>query len=85
MQKFENWGKLVITTPSNFGNDIIYPLMCKFRLRNWNGVLSDHITIYNKDRFMVVEKDFWLKIEHFGYFEFFCNQLIVYKKMKPTG
>lgn len=76
----KKWGKLVITTPSNFGNDIIYPLMCKLWYRWGNGVLSDHITIYNKDRFMVAANDFWLEIESFKFFEFFCNQVVIFNK-----
>lgn len=74
-------GKLVITTPTVFGNDIVYPILCKMGFRKWNWVLSDHITIYNKDRFNVVAQDFNLKVEHFEHFEFFCNQLIVFKKI----
>lgn len=76
----KKWGKLIITTPSNFWNDIIYPLMCKFGYRWGNGVLSDHITIYNKDRFMVAANDFWLEIESFKFFEFFCNQVVIFRK-----
>lgn len=72
--------KIIITTPTNFGNDIIYPLMCKFWLRKWIGVLMDHITIYNKDRFLVVANDFNLEIEHFEKFELFCNQIIIFRK-----
>lgn len=75
-------GRIIITTPSNFGNDIIYPLMCKLGIRNWKWVLADHITIYNKDRFLVAAHDFWLELEKFEFFEFFCNQLIVFKKTK---
>ncbi len=74
--------RLVITTPSNFGNDLIYPLMCKLGLRKGKWVLDDHITIYNKDRFLVAGSDFGLEIEHFEFFEFFCNQLIIFKKIK---
>lgn len=73
--------KLIITTPTNFGNDIVYPLMCKVGFRKWIWALSDHVTIYNRDRLRVVENDFWLKIEHFEFFEFFCNQLVVFKKI----
>lgn len=75
----QGW-KLIITTPTNFGNDIIYPLLCKMRIRKWNGVLSDHITIYNQERFKVAAKDFWFKIKQFKHFEFYCNQLIILEK-----
>lgn len=76
-----NW-HLVITTPSNFGNDLIYPLICKLWMRKWKWVLSDHITIFNKERFEVAAKDFWMEIIHFEFFEFFCNQLVILKKIR---
>lgn len=81
-KKLKIGGKLIITTPSNFGNDIIYPLMCKMWIRWGKWVLNDHITIYNKDRFEVVANDFGLELEHYEFFEFFCNQLVIFKKMK---
>ncbi len=74
-------GKLILTTPSVFGNDVIYPLICKLGFRKWKWILSDHIVIYNKDRFEVIADNFNLKIIHFEYFELHCNQLIIYEKL----
>jgi len=74
--------RLIITTPSNFWNDLIYPIICKLGMREGKWVLTDHITIYNRDRFLVAANDFGLELEHFEHFEFFCNQLAVFKKIK---
>ena len=48
-------GKIVITTPTPFGNDFVHALGAKVGLFAKSAV-DDHIMIYNKKRFK-----FWLK------------------------
>ncbi len=74
-------GKLVITTPTPFGNDIVHRIGASIGL--FNKVQGDdHVVIYNKKRFKILAKDFGLDIKKYKTFEFNCNQLVVFEKSK---
>jgi len=69
-------GKIVITTPTPFGNDIVHRLGAKLGLFAQSAV-DDHMVIYNKLRFRNLAREFDLKVEVYKTFQFFCNQLVV--------
>lgn len=71
--------KLIITTPTPFGNDIVHVLGGMIGLFSKEAV-ADHIVIYNKLRFKMLAKEFNLKIEKYKKFEFGCNQLVIMSK-----
>jgi SAM-dependent methyltransferase len=69
-------GKIVITTPTPFGNDIIHPIGAAVGLFA-EAAVEDHIVIYNKQRFKNLAREFGLRLELFKRFQFFSNQLAV--------
>jgi len=73
-------GKIVITTPTPFGNDIVHRLGAKLGLFAPSAVY-DHMVIYNKLRFKNLANEFDLKILRYKSFQFFCNQLVVMEKV----
>ena len=72
-------GKILITTPTPFGNDIVHRVGSRVGLFSQNAH-DDHIIIYNKQRFEILAKEFGLQIEKYKKFQFGCNQLVVMKK-----
>jgi len=72
-------GKIVITTPTPFGNDIVHRIGARMGLFAQSAV-DDHMVIYNKLRFLSLAREFDLKIEVYRTFQFFCNQLVVLEK-----
>lgn len=75
-------GRLVMTTPTPFGNDIVH------RFGAWLGLFSreaaqDHVTVFNRRRFAILAREFGLEIEHYKRFEFGCNQLVVMRRREP--
>jgi SAM-dependent methyltransferase len=73
-------GKIVVTTPTPFGNDIVHPFGAAMSFFAQSAV-DDHIVIYNRRRFRNLAREFDLKIELYKTFQFFCNQLAVLKKV----
>ncbi len=73
-------GRIVITTPTPFGNDIVHRLGAKLGLFAQSAV-DDHIVIYNRLRFHNLANEFGLKLEKYQRFQFFCNQLGVLRKV----
>jgi SAM-dependent methyltransferase len=69
-------GKIVITTPTPFGNDIVHRLGAKLGVFAQSAV-DDHMVIYNKVRFRNLANELGLKIEVYRTFQCFCNQLVV--------
>ena len=69
-------GRIVITTPTPFGNDVVHRwgaplgLFCQ-------SAFDDHIVIYNRKRFAILARDFSLELERYQHFQFGCNQLAV--------
>lgn len=72
-------GRVIITTPTLFGNDIVYELGARVGLFNKKSA-DDHIVIFNKKRFHVLANEVGLEVEVFKWFELGCNQLVVLKK-----
>lgn len=72
-------GKIVITTPTPFGNDIVHFLGSKYGLFSKDAA-DDHIVIYNRNRFQIMSNDMGLRISKYQTFEFRCNQLVVLQK-----
>lgn len=72
-------GRLIITTPTPFGNDVVHAIGGYFGLFAKSAV-SDHVVIYNRRRFKILENQFHLKLKKYKQFQFFCNQLAVFEK-----
>lgn len=72
-------GRLVITTPTPFGNDVVHRLGAAAGLFSQEAA-DDHIVIYNRRRFQLVARDFGLQLEHYRRFQFGCNQLAVLRR-----
>lgn len=73
-------GRIVITTPTPFGNDVVHWLGAAVGLFSQDAA-HDHIVIYNRRRFQKVARDFGLRLEHYRRFQFGCNQLAVFRKI----
>lgn len=71
-------GRIVVTTPTVFGNDIVHRLGASIGLFAKSAV-DDHIVIYNKKRFHILARELGLSLERYCKFEFGCNQLAVLK------
>ena len=69
-------GRIVITTPTYFGNDVVHRLGAAVGLFA-KSAADDHIVIYNKQRFRILANELNLRLLHFKLFEFGCNQLAV--------
>ncbi len=69
-------GKIIVTTPTPFGNDIIHPLGAKLGLFAQSAV-DDHIVIYNKRRFKTLATEFGLTLIKYKQFQIFSNQLAI--------
>jgi SAM-dependent methyltransferase len=69
-------GKIIITTPTPFGNDIVHPLGAEMGLFS-HAAMNNHIVIYNKRRFKILASEFGLKLVKYKRFQFFSNQLAV--------
>jgi len=69
-------GKIIITTPTFFGNDIIHPLGAKIGIFAQTAV-DDHIVIYNRRRFKNLAREFGLLLSVYKRFQFFSNQVAV--------
>ncbi len=72
-------GRIVITSPSPFGNDIVHSFGSMIGLFARTAVV-DHVVIYNKRRFLNLAEHFELKLIKYKRFQFFCNQLVVFQK-----
>ena len=72
-------GRIVVTTPTPFGNDIVHRFGAAVGLFA-KSAADDHIVIYNRHRFDILAKELGLRIERYATFEFGCNQLVVLKQ-----
>lgn len=72
-------GKIIITTPTPFGNDLIHRLGSFLGLFSQEAV-DDHIVIYDKKRFLILAEEFDLEIYRYELFEFGCNQLVILQR-----
>jgi hypothetical protein len=60
-------GKIVITTPTPFGNDIIHHIEAALGVFA-KAAVEDHIDIYNKQRFNNLAREFELRLESYKRF-----------------
>ncbi len=72
-------GRLVVTTPTPFGNDVVHRMGAAAGLFSKDAA-ADHIVIYNHRRFLVVAQDFGLRLEHYARFQVGCNQIAVLRR-----
>jgi SAM-dependent methyltransferase len=75
LKKLKPAGKIVITTPTIFG-DFIHRIGAKLGFFAESAV-HGHIIIYSKPWFRVLAKNFGLRIHKYKTFEFGCNQLVI--------
>jgi 2-polyprenyl-3-methyl-5-hydroxy-6-metoxy-1,4-benzoquinol methylase len=71
-------GKIIITTPTAFGNDVVHRIGSALGLFS-RSAHDDHIVIYNKERFGVLAQEFNLQLVKYKTFELGCNQIAVLK------
>lgn len=69
-------GKIIITTPTPFGNDVIHPIGAAMGIFAQSAV-DDHIVVYNRRRFRNLAREFNLRLLKYAQFQFFSNQLVV--------
>ena len=69
-------GKIVITTPTPFGNDVVHTAGAKVGFFAKSAV-NDHIVIYNRKRFEILAHEFGLTILKYKRFQLYSNQLVV--------
>ena len=74
-------GKIIITTPTPFGNDAIHPLGAAMGIFAQSAV-EDHIVIYNRRRFRNLAREFNLRLLKYGRCQCFSNQLVVLEKQR---
>lgn len=72
-------GRIVITTPTPFGNDIVHRIGSRLNLF-CTTAHDDHIVIYNKRRFQILANEFDMKIVKYKRFQLGCNQLVVLER-----
>ena len=72
-------GRLIVTTPTPFGNDMVHRLGAMLGLFA-KSAMDDHIVIYNRKRFDIAAAEFGLELELYRRFQFACNQLVVMTK-----
>lgn len=72
-------GKVILTTPTNFGNDIIHSLGCTLGLFS-SEAKDDHIAIFNRKRFEIFASEVGLKVKEYQRFQLGCNQLVILDK-----
>ena len=73
-------GKLVITTPTPFGNDIVHRTGARFGLFH-KSVADHHVVIYGKRRLRAAAEMVGFTLKEHRYFQFGCNQLAVLEKV----
>lgn len=69
-------GRVLITTPTPLGNDVVHRLGAAVGLFAKSAV-DDHIVIYNRHRFTILADEVGLEIQHYESFQFGCNQFVV--------
>ena len=72
-------GRLVITTPTPFGNDVVHRIGAALGLFSKDAA-HGHVVIYNKRRLALLAREFGLMLEHYRRFQCGCNQLAVLRR-----
>lgn len=72
-------GRIVATTPTVWGNDVVHRLAS--RLGAFNAAIhDDHIVIFNARRFRALALEIGLEVERHALFQLGCNQLAVLRR-----
>lgn len=79
IQLLDIGGRIILTTPTPFGNDLIHPIGAAMGIFAQSAV-DDHIVIYNHRRFRNLAREFGLKMILYRRFQFFANQLVVFER-----
>ena len=72
-------GRLVITTPTPFGNDWVHCWGARLGLFS-PVAASEHIVIYNRARFEIAARRYGFTLSHYRRFQLGCNQIAVLTK-----
>jgi SAM-dependent methyltransferase len=72
-------GRIIITSPTNFGNDVVHRIGCTLGLFS-KVAEDDHIVIFNRKRFEIFASEVGLKLKKYRRFQFGCNQLVILEK-----
>jgi SAM-dependent methyltransferase len=78
MNNLKEGGKIIITTPTKFGNWIHY-IGASVGLFS-KEARNDHKTILSRKDFLKIAKEYNLKLKKYKTFELFCNQLVVFER-----
>ncbi|MHA7131816.1 class I SAM-dependent methyltransferase [Algoriphagus namhaensis] len=73
-------GRIIVTTPTPFGNDIVHRIGTSIGLFDKEGGQDDHIVIFNKKRLQILGNEVGLEIEEYRIFQLACNQICVFSK-----
>ena len=74
-------GRIILTTPTPFGNDIVHKIGTSIGLFDKEGGQDDHIAIFNRKRLEILGEEIGLSIKNYKTFQLGCNQLAVYQKV----
>lgn len=83
-QALRSGGRIVLTTPTPFGNDFIHRIGSGLGLFS-KAAVEDHIVIFNKKRCDIFAREFGLRVKEHRLFQFGCNQLAVLEKPPLLG
>lgn len=72
-------GKIILTTPTPFGNDVVHRIGASMGLFS-KAAVDDHIVIYNHHRLKLLAREINLKLEEYFTFQLLCNQFAVFTK-----
>jgi len=72
-------GRIIITTPTPFGNDIVHRWGAGLGLFSKEAA-DDHVVIYNRRRLEKLARDFGLRLHTYRRFQWGCNQLAVLER-----
>ncbi len=73
-------GKIIITTPTKFGN-LVHYIGATIGLFS-KEARDDHVTILSKRDFLKMARKYSLNLIKYKQFELFCNQLVILKKRR---
>jgi 2-polyprenyl-3-methyl-5-hydroxy-6-metoxy-1,4-benzoquinol methylase len=75
-------GRIVLTTPTPIGNDLVLPITSALRLTS-KSAHDDHISILNRKRFLHLTREVGLRLVRYERFQFGLNSLAVLERPSP--